>query len=582
MSDIPYFEGEISVSSGSRNMTVTDGDIRLISPMSLVFVGNPIMVARVESVEVSNNRLVLSKPWPYPQQQNVRMIAEPSESMVVAAANMLSEATEVTSKARKDGIATLDALKEVLTSTSSTVTVSTLEGDIDVKPWGRIKADVENEWEDIKQPIEAKISQLDVMEKVKRDATFYADFTNGEYIERKGLAGPLRQTFSSLINYTCPDPATGETPIGTIESVGANEPRLVSREGKSQGLLVEPASTNEIINSRWLNVTANSSPDNWVLTDIGDGEMSVEDGSVGNKKVLFSSNGESRIFFSQGLNFVQNEIYTISVYVEILTEGISYNNIFRTSATTDLGAVYLLGSEEVGINDELPVGRHRLEIVCNPTQTFTTGIRMGLGTNTSIEGRVLMEAPQFEKGYLTSYIPTEGSAVTRGQSSANSTLMNGKINDDLGTLYWEGVVTDRTDARGLIALGSISTATNNNVSVLIRQSETAQLFIGSDGGGTQTSITPVRGFSFNKVNKIAITYDFNSLIAFASINGSSPQQITINSKPSNFSDENNTLILGKFRRLADVQQGQSCSQSLYLPYALSPTELSALTTLEDE
>ena len=119
-----------------------------------------------------------------------------------------------------------------------------------------------------------------------------------------------------------------------------------------------------------------------------------------------------------------------------------------------------------------------------PGADITGNFRIGLGVSgNGTAGSVsdLFHMPQVEAGsYPTSYIPTQGSAVTRLADSCSQTVPDGVIGQTEGTLYTEINITKLLGAttRSIVRLGnavalvefSFLGTLNNSIRAVIRTS----------------------------------------------------------------------------------------------------------------
>ena len=177
----------------------------------------------------------------------------------------------------------------------------------------------------------------------------------------------------------------------------------------------------------------------------------------------------------------------------------------------------------------------------------------------------------------TAYIPTAGAAATRVDELNRKTL-TGLFNNQRGTLYWSGYINDNADVRGVVGLCDAVDSKLNVVSFIHRMpSRNVQFVCLSDNGSS--SLIVIGNSLAGVLNKVALTYNFDTLKGFASINGAAAVEIDIVSKPTDFSAANNPLTLGRYRRSNDPQQNQICSEVMYIPSDVTPSELAALTGL---
>ena len=174
-----------------------------------------------------------------------------------------------------------------------------------------------------------------------------------------------------------------------------------------------------------------------------------------------------------------------------------------------------------------------------------------------------------DQDYATSYIPSNGSTVTRNQDvCTNGATGAGLINSTEGTLYFEGSVLANTTSFRII---SLSDATNSNaVAFVYRNTPNDFTAVVKSGGATSLSKTTILADVTDTI-KAAISYklnDFkfyvNGVLILADTSGNTP--IGLNNLQ--FTDTNGTSnpFFGKTKALA------------VFPY-LTDAELTELTTI---
>ena len=208
------------------------------------------------------------------------------------------------------------------------------------------------------------------------------------------------------------------------------------------------------------------------------------------------------------------------------------------------------------------------------THTFNTGtnttIYVYLSSSLNSGGTIQLWGAQLEEGsYPTSYIPTDGSTVTRVQDQYEKTGISDLINDSEGTLYFEGSALE--NGSGSHRIISLSDGTWNNL-IYMRFDSTASRFRGfvRGSGGSYTIIT-VNSVPQTDNNKIALVWDATNFRIW--INGSERATATINDLPVGMNALNLTDVSGTtdpfFGKVRQLQVFKT---------ALSDSELIALTT----
>lgn len=176
---------------------------------------------------------------------------------------------------------------------------------------------------------------------------------------------------------------------------------------------------------------------------------------------------------------------------------------------------------------------------------------------------------QSEAGsYVSSYVPTYGSAATRGADSCSVTGVSDILNDSEGTLFVEmsALANDQTSRRL-----SISDGTNNNrVMIGYSTGSNAVQFVLSDGGAVVVNSAHTLS-DIKETAKIAFKYQLNNCEMY--INGSRVILDTTATMPSGLS------VLGFYQGTTNENLYANMKQLAYFPEALSDSELATLTTL---
>ena len=229
-------------------------------------------------------------------------------------------------------------------------------------------------------------------------------------------------TFNELIDFTRSTTGTYLGSDGLLKTAAVDEPRLeYDAQGNALGLLIEEARTNLIAYSAVTTV-------NWSQT--GSTNTNRNDNALG----VFSgldvvSNGQTWNRASISLTIVSGNTYAVTVFykegtaenvrITCRANGVESNlggqagslTIFSESA----GPLTLLSEEDYG-------GIKKVTLLWTPNSS--SGVSFGIGPNSNVSGEsVIAYGAQVETGtFPTSYIPTEGSSVTRAVDSAVATL----------------------------------------------------------------------------------------------------------------------------------------------------------------
>ena len=204
--------------------------------------------------------------------------------------------------------------------------------------------------------------------------------------------------------------ATRVNEAGLIETMGANVPRLDYSGGGCPVLLIEPQSTNLSTRSNELNLWGAK-----VGVAITANYSLSPNGSINSNRLLFSANGYCHNNNVQTIGTT----YTISAYAK------------RNSGTENVG-FFTNGSGAVNYSFNLTNEWQRFEYTYTSTNTSTFGFAGVSGADISVYGF------QLEVGsYATSYIKTEGSAVTRNGDQVYGAGYAATFNDSEGVLMAE-------------------------------------------------------------------------------------------------------------------------------------------------
>ena len=335
--------------------------------------------------------------------------------------------------------------------------------------------------------------------------------------------------------------ATRVNAEGLIETVGANVPRLDYSGGGCPVLLTEPQSTNlvpysEDFNSGWIQY---GSP------TINISSIISPNGTLNGSKITRGSNATPLRYANVT---TLNQEYTFSVYAKKGSVDIMI---------LDIGDV---AQVEFTLTDEW----QRFEITQTPT-TFTH-IDISFGTSTSGDNFYIWGAQLEQGSYPTSYIKTEGSAVTRNGDQVNGAGDAATFNDSEGVLMAEYSDFDNDSFRQL----TLSNGSNSNaISIMNTTTENQVVCFVNNGGVTQASISTILN-STHEFNKIAIKYKANDTVVY--INGFERGTDTSGTVPTSL----NTLNFDNGAGSGDVY-GKT-SQIQYFNTALTDSELETLTS----
>ena len=326
------------------------------------------------------------------------------------------------------------------------------------------------------------------------------------------------QTTSNGSNYMGRD--------GLIKYAGPNEPRFdhryVNGEIESLGLLIEEQRTNFALRSQEFNLSPNAAAN----ASISPNAAIAPDGTLTADKLVEDNISSIYKRVQQG-GFTVSGDYTVSFFVK---EAGRYKGYIQLLNTTNASVTFNLQNETVsGVVqsrskiEKYPNGWYRISTsnTFNAGETPTVYIVMlndsgspnyvGDGSSGLFIWGLQVEAGAFP----TSYIPTEGSTITRTADNASITGSNFTewYNQSEGTLFFIGsnqyVSTTTGNTKGFVVINDSS----SNTRIDFRQRIIYSILssngtnVSWSGISTPTNITDITDSSFQKVG---MTYSSNS------------------------------------------------------------------------
>jgi len=316
--------------------------------------------------------------------------------------------------------------------------------------------------------------------------------------------------------------ATRVNKDGLIESVAANQARLDypltdGVVGDCPHLLLEPSRANLVLRSEELNTT-------WLTfrSSVTANDIVSPDGSQNAEKIIQQSGETSSGGVYQNLTLSSSTVYTYSVFLKsggydfgmIRIDGGQYAWFNLSSGT--VGTITGSGSSSI---QDFGNGWYRCSFTI--TTTSTTGqphiyIANSDGSQTlsgadGVKGIYAWGAMVEQGSYPTSYIPTEGSSVTRSAETTNATVPSGIFGTSGGTIYVEGVV-GAPDTSGQMPF-TAGTDTSNLIYIWIQTNGT--LVVESYTTTAQCGIYSSSGIlSVGDSYKIAFGYANNDFVLY--------------------------------------------------------------------
>ena len=376
------------------------------------------------------------------------------------------------------------------------------------------------------------------------------------YNSENGNFKPLPFSFSRASSATVVNKA------GLIETVGSGEPRIDYKDDSKGALKLEPSRSNAItysndfLDSSW-NVFRGS-----VTADV----IISPDGTQNALRYEEDSQTGSHLFRRQSLSVQNGLSYTGSIFIkkgELTSIILQSNSSSRWVASATFDVENGLVTSGTGVIEDYGNGWYRCSISGNAVQTTTVA---GLEMYTSVgagrdEDGLYMYGSQFEQGsYATSYIPTQGSAVTRVADSCSQTPPSGIIGQTEGTVFLK---SNNLHPSGTRTLAMLYTSGSAFYQIYLTSSNQIRV----DVNGSLLMLSSAIDLSIS--NKIAFAYKSAENALY--LNGVSLATSTSTSTPSSLND----FQLGNFN---GNEQSGSFTSSKFYNTRLSNAELQALTS----
>ena len=309
---------------------------------------------------------------------------------------------------------------------------------------------------------------------VKKDSLLGYNSENGNF---KPLA----------FNFTRASSATVVNKAGLIETVGSGKPRIDFSNDAKGALLLEPTRNNLITNS-----------EKFVDAPIGNTNMDLFSGAITNNDTTSPNGNVTAMKFTIGgtssslLRIYQSDLSTssdntFSIYAKKGT---------ANSLSIDITDVTVVNSI---LTDEWQ--RISVTNISTSSKFIDVEVLGNVGEYIYIFGLQLEQS-----SYATSYIPTQGSFVTRSADSSSQTVPSGIIGQTEGVLYIDFVHEDSIPSdrwyvnlndggSNYIAIGHYSTV----------------LYMRMFNGGEQAPINYNIPLVIGKRYKVAVSYALNNV-----------------------------------------------------------------------
>ena len=363
--------------------------------------------------------------------------------------------------------------------------------------------------------------------------------------------------------------ATVVNKAGLIETVGSGEPRIDFKDDAKGALLLEPQRTNVIPYSEDFSNAA------WILADVTRTlNYGITPEGLTNSVLITEGSGSAqhRAYLSSSSS---SSIHTLSVFVK--------NSNGSRQAYIDMGPVTgffnfdtetmysALGTTSV---EKWANGWYRISITS--TSAFTpvaTYLGLGNSNTETFQGNgtssIEFFAPQLEQGsYATSYIPTQGSTVTRLADACSQTVPDGVIGQTEGTMFLDVNISHIV---GNEAIGGINSGGYAN-HVTIQRIGNAIQFVRNSA--TQSGATIVTSLAITAARyKLAIAYKSGDTACF--LNGT---QVST-TQTQTFTNATLNVIKISGDAIGALPISDTCNQAQLYNTRLSNSELQQLTTI---
>ena len=378
--------------------------------------------------------------------------------------------------------------------------------------------------------------------------------------------------------------ATVVNKAGLIETVGSGEPRIDYSDDANGALKLEPQRTNLITYSedftQWFNTRSSDSS----------GFISPTGGTNATKFIADTTASSSHIIKSTDITISSGQTYTYSVFVK--ANQLNYVRLMFTDSAVSkyLSAYFNLSNGTVGTTSDGSAatldsaniesfgnGWYKCSVSGDLDTTTVANARIYLadGDNSSsfngdgTSGVYIYGAQLEESSYPTSYIPTQGSAVTRLADVCTNGANEQVINSTEGVFYAEISQFNQSDLDRDI---SISDGTNNNV-VRIKYNTSNYLQGAVRLGGSNLTVGS-SDTTNNDFYKIAVLWSVGSQKVF--ING---LEVASSTNASTFPSSTLTDLKFEYPQFGIQKfQGNIKDVRVYNT-ALTDNELQKLTTI---
>lgn len=406
----------------------------------------------------------------------------------------------------------------------------------------------------------------------------------GIEVPNPAVAGDVVHIYGAQLEYGLVATDYIETTTAPVSAgLLGDMPRLDYSGGATcPSLLLEPSRVNLILHSEYTDGT-NWSNEGSIVDEENTSETTSPEG-VYNAVKLVSANATSEQWIqASGVSVTSGSDCTLSCFVKKSDYDYFHIRFTGVGGAFAAGSIWFniangtLGTAQSGITgtiEDYGNGWYRISATKEVTATAFAAVRFQLASSDNTNAVVgdgskgtYVYGFQAEQGsYPTSYIPTYGSASTRGADEATRSGISSLIGQTEGTLYFEG----RPLVAGTYTGFTLSDGTTNN-EVLIRFTTEDRIEYYLRSNGTQPIGGGTTAFDTDVNVKIAFAYKGGDSAVY--VNGSLVTSNTTTDMPLNL----NTLRFARGSGTSDFIG--ICDNINIFPTRLTNAELAALTTI---
>lgn len=255
--------------------------------------------------------------------------------------------------------------------------------------------------------------------------------------------------------------ATRVNKQGLIEVVSNNEPRIDFKDDSKGALLLEPTRSNFILYSQDFSNAAWNTSSTRSVDFVPTSTIDPQGKTNAYRVTSTASNNQVAIFGS----IVLGQTYTNSIYIR------------RVSGSGDI-VLRNINNEENHFQVSVDDGWKRIETSATSTSTFG---RLYINLKT-VGDAIEIWGGQVEQGsYATSYIPTQGSVVTRVAEVCNNAGNEQVINSTEGVLYVEALLKDTGTFKTAARITATDISTSDGLWIYFRSDNKIQSVLRVDG-----------------------------------------------------------------------------------------------------